>query len=897
MSDLNRLTASIADRYLVEREIGRGGMATVYLARDIKHDRQVALKVLDPELGAVLGSERFLAEIKVTANLQHPNLLPLFDSGEAGGLLFYVMPFVEGESLRAKLDREKQLPVDEAIRISVAIASALDYAHKHGVIHRDLKPENILMQSGQPVVADFGIALAVSNAGGNRITQTGLSLGTPQYMSPEQATGDRVIDGRSDIYSLAAMTYEMLTGEPPHSGSTAQAIIARVLTEKPRSVRSTRPSVPEYVEWTLERGLAKLPADRWATAHEYAEALQGHSVRAPGAGATAAGAAWDASDASRRTGLRSRMRDPLVISLGVVALAALAATVVLVRRPAAAAMPVVRFIIATPDSERPTATAPWSAAISPDGGVVVYSVAQKSGITMLYSLRTDQLAAHPIPGSAAALQPVFSPDGAWIAFESNGKLRKVRLDGSAPIAITDGGSANGMDWAASDEIVLGAEGTFHGLSRVSASGGERTEFTKPDKAKGETDHLWPIALDDGRTIVFVIYRGANSTAALAMTSFADGKVTPLGLHGIRPLAVIDGSLLYVQNDGAVMAVAIDAKARRVAGKPTPVLDPVGVTAVSNGNSEIFVSRLGALVTAVGNATSQLIWFGKDGIPIPIMRETRAYSHPRLSPDGRRIAFGIGDAQRTDVWLYDLPTSTLSKLSSAPFATAPSWTIDGKRVLYLATAADSGLAFWSQVVDGGTPPQKLAVAVGNPAEGELSPDGRSLIYSTFNNNSFDVYVARLDSGGTNRPFVATKASEDEARFSPDGRWVALTSDESGTDEVYVRSFPDPSVRVQISAGGGAMSHWSPDGKQIFYRSGAAMISAKLALVPTLQVLTRDTVQTRLPPVTNSYYFNGFDMTRDGSRILTMASATADLRLVVVPNWILELRQRLAANVKK
>src|SRR5687767_15363964 len=217
---LSSLGTALQGRYTIDREIGRGGMATVYLARDVRHNRAVALKVLNPELGAVLGVERFLAEIEVTANLQHPNLLPLFDSGEANGLLFYVMPFVEGESLRARLDREKQLPVDEAVRIAVAIAGALDYAHHQGVIHRDLKPENVLLQAGQPVIADFGIALAVSNAGGTRVTQTGLSLGTPQYMSPEQATGDRGIDGRTDIYSLAAITYEMLAGEPPHSGTS-----------------------------------------------------------------------------------------------------------------------------------------------------------------------------------------------------------------------------------------------------------------------------------------------------------------------------------------------------------------------------------------------------------------------------------------------------------------------------------------------------------------------------------------------------------------------------------------------------------------------------------------------------------------------------------------------------
>src|SRR5215216_5416542 len=242
MDALLQLKESLSERYDIKREIGAGGMATVYLAQDLRHDRPVALKLLNPELGAILGVERFLAEIRVTANLQHPNLLPLFDSGAADGLLYYVMPFVEGESLRARLDRERQLPVDEAVRMTVAIANALDYAHSHGVIHRDLKPENILLQAGQPVIADFGIALAVSNAGGNRITQTGLSLGTPAYMSPEQATGDRAIDGRTDVYSLGAVLYEMLVGDPPHAASTAQAIIVKVLTEPAPNVRALRPS-------------------------------------------------------------------------------------------------------------------------------------------------------------------------------------------------------------------------------------------------------------------------------------------------------------------------------------------------------------------------------------------------------------------------------------------------------------------------------------------------------------------------------------------------------------------------------------------------------------------------------------------------------------------------------
>ena len=278
---LSRISAALSDRYRIERELGAGGMATVYLASDLKHDRKVAIKVLKPELGAVLGPDRFLDEIKVTAGLQHPNLLPLFDSGASTGLLYYVMPYVEGETLRARLDREGQLPVDDVVRLTTLMAGALDYAHLHGVIHRDLKPENILLQAGQPVIADFGIALAVSQAGGSRITETGLSLGTPHYMSPEQAAGDRVIDARSDQYALGAVTYEMLTGEPPHTGATAQVIIARLMTEKPRSVRATRGTVSAATDEAIARALAKSPADRFPSCGAFAEALVAKSAGSP----------------------------------------------------------------------------------------------------------------------------------------------------------------------------------------------------------------------------------------------------------------------------------------------------------------------------------------------------------------------------------------------------------------------------------------------------------------------------------------------------------------------------------------------------------------------------------------------------------------------------------------
>src|SRR5688572_18109755 len=268
-----RLCAAVSDRYRIERELGAGGMATVYLAQDLRHERDVAIKVLHPELGAALGGERFLAEIRTTARLQDPHIVPLLDSGEASGLLYYVMPYVTGETLRARLERERQLPIDDALRIAREVADALGEAHAHGIVHRDIKPEHILLHGGHALVAAFGIALAVQTAGGHRITQTGLSLGTPQYMSPEQAMGERTIDLRSDIYSLGAVAYEMLVGDPPFGGSTVQAIVAKVLTERPTAPTAIRDTVPPNVERAVLRALAKLPADRFVSAEKFADAL------------------------------------------------------------------------------------------------------------------------------------------------------------------------------------------------------------------------------------------------------------------------------------------------------------------------------------------------------------------------------------------------------------------------------------------------------------------------------------------------------------------------------------------------------------------------------------------------------------------------------------------------
>ena len=355
MSDTPDISTALGDRYVIEREIGAGGMAVVYLARDRKLDRDVALKVLRPELGAVLGSERFLTEIKISARLDHPHILTLIDSGEADGLLYYVLPFVRGESLRSKLDRERQLGIDEALTITKQVASALDYAHRQGLVHRDIKPENILIQEGEAMLTDFGIALAVKEAGGNRLTQTGLSLGTPQYMSPEQATGDRGIDARSDVYSLASVLYEMLAGEPPVTGASAQSMIAKLMTEKPTHLRVLRDTVPPGIDDAVAKALAKTPADRFATAGEFSRALEVKSRRETPASAPAVSA-----------GSRGRV----AIIAGVVALVAVAAGGVYAYRGRSA--PRASVAALGPRTQLTTSGAVLVPSISPDGKQLAY---------------------------------------------------------------------------------------------------------------------------------------------------------------------------------------------------------------------------------------------------------------------------------------------------------------------------------------------------------------------------------------------------------------------------------------------------------------------------------------------------------------------------------------------
>ncbi len=881
-----RLAASLADRYTLERELGAGGMATVYLAEDLKHHRKVAIKVLHAELSAILGPERFLKEIELTASLQHPHILPLFDSGSADGLLYYVMPYVDGETLRGRLERDRQLSIADAVRIASEAADALDYAHSRGIVHRDIKPENILLQNGHALVADFGIALAVEQAGGKRMTQTGLSLGTPQYMSPEQAMGEREIGPRSDIYSLGAVTYEMLAGDPPFTGSTAQAIVAQVITSDPRSLTAQRKSIPAQVNDAVLTALEKLPADRFATAAQFAAALASNSFTAT------TGSTRRRDDGSG--GWRARVRDPLVLGFGVVVallLALLASLAILVRRtPPSDAFPL-RVELPLPPGGAPTG----SVALSPDGHTIVYAAPAQSGSgrsaflgeeTSLYQRRLDQLTAHAIPGTDNAGMPAFSPDGKSIAVIVNRrKVVRISLDGGPDVTLADVPDDGGVDWSSSGDIVVGG-GAFEelkGLYHVNASGGPLRPLTRVDTKRKEHSHEYPRVLADGKTVVFTIWYGTVDRAELAVTSLDDGsKVTPLGILAARALGVVDGQLVYVRADGAVMAVPFDVNGRRVSGTPVQVLDSVRMIGPETGYAAAYLTQSGGLAYATGVLNQRLVWVDQDGATHDAFDEPREFQFVRLSPDGRRAALGIGTGTGNDIWIMDFAAGTLTPLTTTGRSRNPSWSSDGRRVLYASNYSGQA-ALWWQPADGSGPAVMAGVPRHNPWFVDLSPDGHTAVFNAIYDGTFNLETFSLDPEHAEHDVSASPtATEVFGRFSPDGRSIAYNSDESGRPEVYVRSFPDVGSRIQVSTAGGRRPVWAPDGSKLYYWEHNRLMSATLVRDPALRIVSRK-------PLFDRHYETDYDISHDGTRFLMIETEPSGLNLVVVPNWLTELHQ--------
>ena len=871
---VTRLNAALEGRYRIEREIGEGGMATVHLADDLKHERKVALKVLKPELAAVVGAERFLAEIKTTANLQHPHILPLFDSGEADGFLFYVMPHVEGDTLRDKIDREKQLPVEEAMRITSDLAEALDHAHRHGVVHRDIKPANVLLSDGRPLIADFGIALAVAQAGGGRVTETGLSVGTPHYMSPEQATGDRDVDPRTDVYALGCVLYEMLTGEPPYQGTTAQAVLAKILTDPAPAPAKVRGSIRPNVDAAIRKALEKLPADRFTGAQEFARALGDAGFRH--GELAVAGVAG--------VGPWKRLTVAFAAVAGVFALAFGWALL----RPEPP-LPVERFVAPFGYGQEPIFSGTSGFNLSPDGSMLVYrGFPEGGGSQLLLVRRWEDVEPSPIRGTEAGTQPVVSPDGQEVAFVVGGEVKVVSLQGGPVRTLTTGASPN---WG-TDGYIYATAST--GIVRVPATGGPPELVTE--------------ALDGINPAVGNILPGGagallHDNGEVRALRLETGEMRAL-VPGIFPRYADSGHLVYIAPDGTLMAARFDPKAMELLGPPVAQLDGVAAFSISD-TGKLFYSGGG------GAAVSEFVWVTRSGQATLVEAGWSFVSGGEnigwsLSPDGTLVALREETEAGRDIWVKQLPDGPLSRLTfDEGTDDRPRWAHDGESVTFLSNRSGS-VDVWSQRADGTGEPQVLFDGGSLLGQGQAfwSPDGEWLVLRTGGLGGVvggrDVLALRPGVDSVPLPLLTEEYDEKAPALSPDGRWLAYVSTETGSDEVFVRPFPDvDSGKTQVSTDGGIMPVWAHSGRELFYMDDSrVLVAVQVETDPSFQVGAKEGLFT----IPLGYHTNDvstlMDITPDDQQFLMARAYQGDAQeegapspFILVQNFFEELKARV------
>ncbi len=887
---VERLSAALADRYRIERELGAGGMATVYLAHDQRHNRRVAIKVLRPELAAVIGAERFLAEIQTTANLQHPHILPLFDSGhvtadtrmEDGGsrvegdssirhhpssILYYVMPFIEGESLRDRLAREKQLPIADAVRITSEVASALDYAHRHGVIHRDIKPENVMLHDGQALVADFGIALAVSSTAGTRMTETGMSLGTPHYMSPEQAMGEREITARSDVYALGCIAYEMLTGEPPFTGPTAQAIIARVMTEEPRAITGQRRSVPPHVEAAILTALEKLPADRYGTAAEFAAAL--------GNPATTTTRAM----ASARRPPGSRL--PWAIA-GVLALLLAVAGWKLLggSGPALSSAAPSRLAMLTPRQGGVTAGLIRQVSISPDGSTIYYVAVLNDGVSRTMRQRLDE----ETPEIATSIDAFvygyrISRDGRW-TFGINPRTNTTHV-----FPLAGGGVGRRLPevsinwnsfvaWGPDGSLWQSRTGDREVISRLTPEG-------EVIAVPGETRDLVVADVINEHTLLAVRAFLGTASGALFLLDTRTGERREVISTPIVEARYAAGYLITVDGAGVMRAVEFDPKAGRITG--TAVELATGVALTGSGVAQFEVARNGTVVYLPEEPRS-LVLVDRAGAVRDATPERHNFHSPKFSRDGRRIAVDFSVAGERDVWVVEAASGLMSRVTFDKDGHDPSWVPNGD-LTYIT--ARNGVIGVMRVRPGSTaPPDSLFRGSTLGYTGEWLSDGSALLTVgnvTNPGSAEDIALLTKAGKGPLEPLVATAASEQYPSAAPDMKWFAYTTTQPGREEVFLRRLDGTGEQVQVSTNGGTEPIWSRDGREVFYRTTdepAMMMAAEIAMDPTPRVVSR-TPLFSVSGYAGATPHANYDVSPDG-RQFVLVRTNPSARVMVIQN---------------
>jgi eukaryotic-like serine/threonine-protein kinase len=811
----DRLTAALADRYRIERELGAGGMATVYLAEDLKHRRRVAVKVLKPELAAVLGADRFVQEITTTAALQHPHILPLFDSGEADGFLYYVMPFIDGETLRAKLDRETQLGVEESVRMAMSVADALDYAHRQGVVHRDIKPENILLHEGRPMVADFGIALAVSAAAGGRMTETGLSLGTPHYMSPEQATAEREITARSDQYSLASVLYEMLTGNPPHTGSSAQQIIMKIITEQPQPVTELRKSVPANVAAAIGKALEKLPADRFESSAEFVRALADAAFRTRDAGN---------ADSGRRHERLGWKRAAAALALMTVGLGALAGWALWRpdQNPRDVGLP--------PNAPIQMAGPFRTYAVARDGSFVVY-LARVGETTQLWYRSLRGPGAHPIPGTEnAGGTPRLSADGTRVVFQVGGELKLASLAGGAATTVARTQDPHGGEWLPDGRLFF------------ADNDGRLLRWIDPGAASGRelsiTYCVNPQLIGNDRILCgggadnFAFVISLDQPEVKIPIRQASGSPVLVGSH----FRIIDERyLVYMSVDGTLMGTRIVSMDSLVVGRSVSLVSMVRRSGYS-GVGQFDIADDGTLtyIPGISADIGRLVRVTRDGRTLALPIEPAAFLRFSLSPDGRRLAAVSQGLQHQELEVFDLESGTEETLDAAFFIGAPAWSPDGSALAYRRSEDPGEEVLLMRRLD--SPDRPVALLTHRPplnvqVSSWIAPD--FLLVGTLLAQGRPKIVdptrvpATIDSIDLKAYFVS---------ISPDRRWIAFQA--PGVTGVHLQPWPALDRRFLVDAEG-AEPRWASNSELVY-----------LSMYRAAGVIAASVYRTRIDPAASS-----------------------------------------------
>jgi serine/threonine-protein kinase len=875
-----RLTTALAGRYTIEREIGSGGMATVYRAHDVRHDRWVALKVMRPELAALIGAERFLAEIKTTAKLQHPHILPLLDSGEVtegrseygegSRSVFYAMPYVEGESLRQRIERVKQLPIAEAVRIAIEVAEALDYAHRHGVIHRDIKPANILLHEGRALVADFGIALAVSRSdGAARMTETGMSLGTPHYMSPEQAMGERNLDARTDVYALGCVLYEMLAGEPPFTGATAQIVVAKTLNADPEPITTVRRTVPPNVAAAVMTALQKLPADRFGSAAEFAAALAN-----PAYGTTAAGSARAARSVIRRTSV-------VAVIGGAAGIAGMALGVLITKaleRPAIDQFLAAQFEMPVPDSIIGRGfSAGGETPVFPtrDGRLLWFTPAglwerslDTTGARLLLRGAQTRMNIQDISADGSTLlvsQSVGDPGGRGGRGGTHVTLNAISLRGGASRVLVD--SADYAAWGGDGYIYytyFSPQVGKGGLARIRATGGRPDTLASfADSASTVPQNL--TMLPEGKGLVMTL--GTRTAPSLVAFDLHGRTWHQLGAGGPKVKYVEPGFLLF-SSGPSIMAAPFDTRRFAFSQPPLPLVtvDAPNVRFSVNGGTLVYRGA------GSGSEAPPLALRSRHGETrqLPNVPSGWFFQSPAVSPDGQRFAVageaaapaggrgrGGGPPQH-NIFVYQLPAGPMTRLGSTDDDNSPSWLPGGREIAFVRGSRDSARV-WSimrRVWDGSGDAKRVYSSGSRLALGGWLPDGRRVVVWTASpvtpTGQGTLGILSLDRPDTITPLVGT-TGEVSPVVSRDGRLIAYQSNESGTPQVYVRSLVT-GERRQVSLTTGSTPRWAWSGREVFFTSGALLMSAEVRsagelsvgkLTPVLDGVVGRLVPTPLP----------------------------------------------------